>query len=95
MRGRICFTGAILLAVTGLSAGPAQAAPTCVYVVDPPYPADLWVRSGPGTQYEQVDDVAFGATVEGTCRTSGDWTAVWGSNGFHGWAYSAYLDEIG
>lgn len=67
----------------------------CVYVVQPPYPANLWVRSGPGTQYEPIDSVPYLGTVEGSCSSHGNWTRVYGPSGCVGWSYAPYLEEVG
>ncbi|MFI6503279.1 hypothetical protein [Nonomuraea typhae] len=75
-----------------LAPGAAAAAEGCVYVAAPPYPANLWVRSGPGTQYEPVGSVGYEETVEGSCGSRGSWTRVWGED-FEGWAYAPYLGE--
>ncbi|GAA3469322.1 hypothetical protein GCM10018965_038750 [Nonomuraea roseola] len=58
-------------------------------------PAAVWVRSEPALRYEHVDDPGLRPGHRGSLPGEWEWTNVWGSNGFCGGAYSAYLDEIG
>jgi uncharacterized protein YraI len=73
----------------------AAAAGGCTYQVTPPYPANLWIRSGPGTGYEPVDSAGYLETVWGSCRSRGNWVRVGSDAGVPGWAYRPYLRKMG
>lgn len=97
-RFTIAVTAASTLALGLLTTTPASASARvgdygCTYVVEPPYPANLRVRSGPGTDYPIVDRIGYLETVEGSCYSDGDWVRVW--TGCGGWSYAPYLREIG
>ncbi|NUR82737.1 MAG: SH3 domain-containing protein [Nonomuraea sp.] len=94
---RHTITALILSAVTatGLVATPAhaQARGGCWYVVQPPFPANLWVREGPGQRFAAIDSLPYQGTAQGSCESRGGWTRVIGSHGAEGWAFSAYLRQ--
>ncbi|WP_327084920.1 hypothetical protein OIE66_21380 [Nonomuraea sp. NBC_01738] len=93
MRRIITFIAAASLATLGLGVLPAQAsAGSCTYQAVPPFPANLWVRSGPGEGYAKVGAIGYREYADGPCQSQGDWTQVWADGGA-GWAYSPYLRE--
>ncbi|MFI6901618.1 SH3 domain-containing protein [Nonomuraea sp. NPDC050394] len=95
MRRFILFVASLAAAVPLwlFAPAPASAASSCVYEVAPPYPANLWIRSGPGTQYDRVGAVGYGETVEGSCGGGRAWMRVWTGDS-EGWAYGPYLEPV-
>ncbi|GAA4087652.1 hypothetical protein [Nonomuraea soli] len=90
-----------IIAVTALAAltlvaapAAAQATEGCYYEVRPPYPANLWIRSGPGTGYDVVGSAGYLETIWGSCQSQGGWVRVGADDGMPGWAYRPYLHRV-
>ncbi|MFI6478394.1 hypothetical protein ACIBH1_10700 [Nonomuraea sp. NPDC050663] len=103
MRRIIAVTSLAALAlVAAPAAARAATAPTastasaegCYYQVMPPYPANLRIRSGPGTGYDAVGAAGYMETIWGSCQSQGGWVRVGSDDGSPGWAYRPYLRRV-